>query len=140
MAGPDDPRRSRPEDEDLFEDLDQFFAPLGDTDWPEGARDSGEPGSGPPEAPDPPELAPPPAAGPPPGDETTPGDDWNVDIDVPDEADLLAPPADASSEAAPAAPGEPPAEVPTPAADLSEGPEAEADAEAEPPEPPVQVE
>jgi phosphatidate cytidylyltransferase len=90
MAGPEDPRPGRSDDEDLFEDLDDFFAPLGETDWPEEGRAPEGSGSTPREAPPPPGTTPPPAEG-------TQADEWEVDIDVPDEADLLATPADEPS-------------------------------------------
>jgi phosphatidate cytidylyltransferase len=107
MAGPDDPRRSRPEDEDLFEDLDQFFAPLGDADWPEEAGAAEQADTSGRDAPPPSPDTPTPPAG-----EQTPGDDWNVDIDVPDEADLLTPrrreepPSEVVAAEEPAAPDE----------------------------------
>jgi phosphatidate cytidylyltransferase len=107
MAGPEDPRRGRSDEEDLFEDLDDYFAPLGDTGW---AEDSGasEESERPPA-----EVSPPPPAGtpPPPAGEGTPADDWEVDIDVPDEADLLAPSAEEPSAPTAEASEEPPAEV-----------------------------
>lgn len=40
MAEPDDEREQRPED--LFTDLDKFFAPLEDDDWPEGEAEETE--------------------------------------------------------------------------------------------------
>jgi CDP-diglyceride synthetase len=40
MAEPDDEREQRPED--LFTDLDKFFAPLEDDDWPEGEAEKTE--------------------------------------------------------------------------------------------------
>jgi phosphatidate cytidylyltransferase len=92
-----------PEDQDLFEDLDEFFAPLEGTDWPEG--EEGEEAA---------EQAPP---APPPAAEGT-LEDWEVDIDVPDESELLGK-AEGEPEAA-----QPPAEVPeAPGAEPSQGEE-----------------
>jgi phosphatidate cytidylyltransferase len=65
-----------PEDQDLFEDLDEFFAPLEGTDWPEGEQEEEPAEEGP--APTPP----PPAA-------EGPLEDFEVAIDVPDESELL---------------------------------------------------
>ena len=50
----------REDREDLFEDLDKFFAPIQDVDWPEG----GEPSPAPPGPPAPPPTAEPPVAEP----------------------------------------------------------------------------
>jgi phosphatidate cytidylyltransferase len=87
VAGPDDKRdeRDQPaEDEDLFEDLDEFFAPLQESGWPEGQESQGE-------EPAPPETEP---AGEPEtaGEPGEPGalEGWDVAIDVPDEDELLA--------------------------------------------------
>lgn len=76
MAGPEDRRRPGQEGEELFEDLDQFFAPLDESEWPEEG-----PGESPP--PEPPGGAETPEA---PG----PVEDWDLEIDVPDEEELLA--------------------------------------------------
>jgi phosphatidate cytidylyltransferase len=90
VAGPDDKRdeRDQPaEDEDLFEDLDEFFAPLQDSGWPEGQEDqAGQESQG--EEPASPETEPT-------GEPETAGEpgaleDWDVAIDVPDEDELLA--------------------------------------------------
>lgn len=83
MAGPDDERDERgqrPEDEDLFEDLDEFFAPLQEAGWPEGQ----EPEEAPPTAPGGDMAADDEGAGEPP-----PIEDWDVAIDVPGEDELL---------------------------------------------------
>jgi phosphatidate cytidylyltransferase len=82
MAGPPDERARRPEDEDLFEDLDEFFAPIEDLPDEEAF----------------PEEARPPAANAPrrPAaeqgtDEATeePLEEFGVDIDIPEEDELL---------------------------------------------------
>jgi phosphatidate cytidylyltransferase len=78
VAGPDDKRderEQRPEDEDLFEDLDEFFAPLQDSGWPEDQAGEEEQAA--------------------PGETDTAGEpgaleDWDVAIEVPDEDELLA--------------------------------------------------
>jgi phosphatidate cytidylyltransferase len=76
VADSRDEGERRPEDQDLFEDLDEFFAPLEGTDWPEGeeGKEGAEEGTPP---------APPPAAA------EGPLEDWEVDIEVPDESELL---------------------------------------------------
>jgi phosphatidate cytidylyltransferase len=73
MAGPEDRRRPGREDEDLFEDLDQFFAPLDESEWPEQA-----PGQSPTSQP----------SGEAQGPEA-PVEDWDLEIDVPEEEELL---------------------------------------------------
>lgn len=78
MGQPPEERDKDARDEDLFEDLDDFFAPLEDTGWPEGAEgDEGDQGVVPPPAEDP-------AA------ETGALEDWDVAIDVPGAEELLA--------------------------------------------------
>ncbi len=78
MGQPPEERDKDARDEDLFEDLDDFFAPLEDTGWPEGAEgDEGDQGVVPPSAEDP-------AA------ETGALEDWDVAIDVPGAEELLA--------------------------------------------------
>lgn len=91
MAGPEDQRRG-PEEEDLFEDLDQFFAPLDETEEPEEG--------GTPERPTVPE--------PPPREAEGSVEEWDLEIDVPEEDELLAePPAgDEPPPVAPEGPGE----------------------------------
>ena len=116
MAGPEDQRRG-PEDEDLFEDLDQFFAPLDETEGPE---EGGTPDR--PTVPEPPSRE---AEG--------SVEEWDLEIDVPEEEELLAePPAgDRPRPVAPEGPGEATEEHPEAA---EEQPEA---AEPPPPEEPV---
>jgi phosphatidate cytidylyltransferase len=104
MAGPEDPRRRGQEGEDLFEDLDQFFAPLEEGEWP--AEDRGErPAS---EAPGEPESQG--AAG--------PVEDWDLEIEVPEEEELLAeglgPPQGPADQEEPAVEGAPAPEAPRP--------------------------
>lgn len=78
MGQPPEERDKDARDEDLFEDLDDFFAPLEDTGWPEGAEgDEGDQGVVPPPVEDP-------AA------ETGALEDWDVAIDVPGAEELLA--------------------------------------------------
>jgi phosphatidate cytidylyltransferase len=83
VPGPPDERARRPEDEDLFEDLDEFFAPIEDLpdeeEFPQEAR------AGAPEQPEEP------AAGEE-GDRTAeePLEEFGVDIDIPEEDELLA--------------------------------------------------
>jgi phosphatidate cytidylyltransferase len=103
MAGPPDQRR--PEGEDLFEDLDQFFAPLNDPDWPEEGQA--------------------PAEREPASDETEGAapeegmEDWDVEIEVPAEDELVAEEPveamadDRAEEAAEERPEEPAAEAPS---------------------------
>lgn len=106
MAGPEDQRRRGQEGEDLFEDLDQFFAPLEEGEWP--AEDQGEgPSSETPGEPEPQEAA-------------GPVEDWDLEIEVPEEEELLAEglgppegPGDAAGEE-PAAEGAPGQEAPGP--------------------------
>ncbi|HYZ10352.1 MAG TPA: phosphatidate cytidylyltransferase [Actinomycetota bacterium] len=75
MGQPPEERERR--DEDLFEDLDDFFAPLEDAGWPEGEEgDVPEGGSGP-------------APGPS-GEGSATLEDWDVAIDVPGADELLA--------------------------------------------------
>lgn len=114
MAGPRDERdegERRPEDQDLFEDLDEFFAPLEGTDWPEGeeGEEAAEEGGGP--------TPPPPAA-------EGPLEDFEVDIDVPDESELLGqaegPSPEAPAEEAPSPAGSD--EEPISVEDLREAP------------------
>jgi phosphatidate cytidylyltransferase len=96
MAGPEDKRPPGQEDEDLFEDLDEFFAPLEETEWP------GE-GTTPPEPESPSGSS---AEG--------PAEEWDLEIDLPDEAELLAEEAESPAGAEPsAAPGGEPEPQPT---------------------------
>ena len=103
--------RDRKTDEDLFEDLDQFFAPLDETDWPEEA---GTPvaGSEPPPVPEPPAERPSARPSERPGPERPPDADIEdleeLEIDLPDEEPAAAE-AVATEEPAPAPPQEPPA-------------------------------
>src|SRR5919108_4664988 len=76
MGQPPEERERDRRDEDLFEDLDDFFAPLEDTGWPEGEEG------------DVPET-PAPAADEP-GEGTAALEDWDVAIDVPEADELLA--------------------------------------------------
>jgi phosphatidate cytidylyltransferase len=119
MAGPEDQRRG-PEDEDLFEDLDQFFAPLDETEEPEG---------GIPERPTVPE--------PPSREAEGSVEEWDLEIDVPEEEELLAePPAgDQPPPVTPEGPGEAAEEQPEAAEPLPpEEPVSEARAPEIPPE------
>jgi phosphatidate cytidylyltransferase len=110
-------------DEDLFEDLDDFFAPLEDTGWPEGAEGT--------EVPEGSEgVAPPEDVGE--GEGTGALEDWDVAIDVPAADELLAADDEAEGEEIPAeAEAEVTAddeaeEIPEPAeAGLAEEPEGE---------------
>jgi phosphatidate cytidylyltransferase len=112
VAEPPDEREKKAGDEDLFEDLDEFFAPLDETGWPE----EGQPADVPP--------APPSEA-----EETAAGDealeDWDVAIEVPEEDELLA--GEAELEASGRT--EPPLETPTAEAEEPEGAELEAEGE-----------
>jgi phosphatidate cytidylyltransferase len=105
MAG--DQRRGSDE-ENLFEDLDDYFAPLDESERPEGEEGS------PPRSPAPPE----------PGPTDGPVEDWDLEIEVPAEEELLvAGPEEADADEAevePRArekPAEEVAEAPTPAGD-----------------------
>jgi phosphatidate cytidylyltransferase len=110
MAGPEDQRRG-PEDEDLFEDLDQFFAPLDETEWPEEGREGHTPEETTAPKPPPPEVE-------------GPVEQWDLEIDVPEEEELLAePPAGDEPRSAP-----------------PEGPEEGAEGRPEAAEPPPQDE
>jgi len=82
VAKPPEERERNTEEQDLFEDLDEFFAPLEDTGWPES--EEGDAGAAVP----PPEPA-----------EGEPGalEDWDLAIDVPDEGDLVEEPAAAGT-------------------------------------------
>ena len=108
----------KPRDEqDPFEDLDQFFAPIEDDDWPEGE-------GGLPPPPPPPEVAgtyPPPQSGER-GDALADLDD--LEIDLPDEDDLFAdaPAAGAPVDAAAGPPPDIPAAASTPPAGGDEAP------------------
>jgi hypothetical protein len=120
MAGPEDQRRG-PEDEDLFEDLDQFFAPLDETEGPEEG-----------ETPDRPTVPEPPAR-----EAEGSVEEWDLEIDVPEEEELLAePPAgDRPRPVAPEGPGEVAEEQPEAAEPPPpEEPVAEASAPEMPPE------
>jgi phosphatidate cytidylyltransferase len=70
MAG--DQRRGSDE-ENLFEDLDDYFAPLDESEWPEGEEGSPPPSPAPPE----------------PGPTDSPVEDWDLEIEVPAEEELL---------------------------------------------------
>ena len=91
MAG--DQRRGSDE-ENLFEDLDDYFAPLDESEWPEG--EEGSP---------PPSQAPPPEPGPADG----PVEDWDLEIEVPAEEELLVADQEAREDAAGEVEGESPA-------------------------------
>jgi phosphatidate cytidylyltransferase len=116
MAGPEDQRRRGQEGEDLFEDLDQFFAPLEEGEWP--AEDQGEgPSSGTPGEPESQEPE-------------GPVEDWDLEIEVPEEEELLAEglgppegPGDAAGEeqAAEGVPGQEAPGPPPPPADEPPG-------------------
>lgn len=108
MAEPPDEREKKPGDEDLFEDLDEFFAPLEDAGWPEGEGEAGEGEAGEDQA----------RARPAETEDLSAGaealEDWDVAIEVPGAEELLAEgaegaePADAAAEAGPEAePGSP---------------------------------
>jgi phosphatidate cytidylyltransferase len=94
MAGPEDKRRG-PEDENLFEDLDQFFAPLDEAEWPEENLEGRTPGK--PTSPKPPSP-----------EVEGPVEEWELEIDVPEEGELLAETASGDEPAgkAPEGPGE----------------------------------
>jgi phosphatidate cytidylyltransferase len=96
MAG--DQRRG-PDEENLFEDLDDYFAPLDESEWPEGEEGSPPPSPAPPE----------------PGPTDGPVEDWDLEIEVPAEEDLLiAAPEEAADEGEVEPPaGEEPAEAVT---------------------------
>jgi len=100
VAGPEDRRKQDPDEadpEDLFEDLDSFFAPIQDPDWPT----AGDEGQGP-AAPQPPEAGP--------GED--PLGDWaGPTIDLPGEHELVGPPAGPPPTPPPP---EPPATEPAP--------------------------
>ena len=87
MGQPPEERDKDARDEDLFEDLDDFFAPLEDTGWPEGAEgdegDEGDQGDQGDQG-----VVPPPAEDP--AAETGALEDWDVAIDVPGAEELLA--------------------------------------------------
>ncbi len=98
MGEPPDEREKKPGDEDLFEDLDEFFAPLEDAGWPEGEAGQGEAGE---------EQAP---ARPAETEDLPAGtealEEWDVAIEVPGAEELLAEgagPVDAAAEAGPEA-------------------------------------
>jgi phosphatidate cytidylyltransferase len=111
MAG--DQRRGSDE-ENLFEDLDDYFAPLDESEWPEG-----EEGSPPPQAP------------PEPGPTDGPVEDWDLEIEVPAEEELLvAGPEDAADKDVEPPAGEEPAEAEA-EAEATTGDEAEEAGEAE---------
>jgi phosphatidate cytidylyltransferase len=121
MAGPRD-ERDRASEEDLFEDLDQFFAPLDDSGWPKG-EDAPTPQPG--AAPAPPEE---------PSDQegSVESDLDDLEIDIPDEEELVPP---ARVEATrPTEPSEPPEaeEEPT---EVAGGPERPPHPEGEVPAP-----
>lgn len=119
MAG--DQRRGSDE-ENLFEDLDDYFAPLDESEWPEGEEGSPPPSPAPPE----------------PGPTDGPVEEWDLEIEVPAEEELVvAGPEEArdadQAEVEPAAgeePAEEVAEAPTAARDEAEEAE-EAEAEEE---------
>jgi phosphatidate cytidylyltransferase len=135
VAGPRD-ERERGSEEDLFEDLDQFFAPLGESGWPEGEdAPAKEPGA-------PPKPATPEEAAAEAG--SVESDLDALEIDIPDEDELLAPteaapPEAAAGEGPSGGPGEDrgaePAEVePEEEAPPVEGPLTVDDLKAAPPE------
>jgi phosphatidate cytidylyltransferase len=74
------PEKRDRRDEDLFEDLDDFFAPLEDTGWPEGAEGSEVPEASEAAATEAEES----------GEGTGALEDWDVAIDVPRADELLA--------------------------------------------------
>ena len=100
MGQPPEERERDGRDEDLFEDLDDFFAPLEDAGWPEGTEEDVPEG-----------------ATSPPAEESEQGglEDWDVAIDVPEPDELLAGAEDQAAEAA----------EPTEAAERAEAEEAE---------------
>ena len=81
MGQPPEERERR--DEDLFEDLDDFFAPLEDTGWPEGTEGDVPEGGSPPAAHEP---------------EDGTLEEWDVAIDVPGADELMASTEDADAE------------------------------------------
>lgn len=90
MAEPPDERDRKKGDEDLFEELDEFFAPLDDAGWPEGEAPEAVAQEGAPEAPaEIDESA---------ADPETLEEGWDVAIDVPEADELLAPVAPADEE------------------------------------------
>jgi phosphatidate cytidylyltransferase len=113
MGQPPEKRDRR--DEDLFEDLDDFFAPLEDTGWPEGAEGS--------EVPEASEAAATEAEDT--GEGTGALEDWDVAIDVPGADELLATEDEAEGDEAD---GDEAEEIPEPVEVEAEIPEpAEAD-------------
>jgi phosphatidate cytidylyltransferase len=87
VAGPRD-ERERGSEEDLFEDLDQFFAPLDESGWPEDEDASAKETGAPREPGTPEETA---------GQAGSVESDLDaLEIDIPDEEELL-PPAEAAS-------------------------------------------
>jgi phosphatidate cytidylyltransferase len=89
VAGPGDERDDREQkgdDEDLFEDLDEFFAPLQEAGWPEGQEAEEEAAPG--------QVPPTPPQGPGSEGAAEPGslEDWDVAIEVPEADELLAAP------------------------------------------------
>jgi phosphatidate cytidylyltransferase len=126
VAGPRD-ERERGSEEDLFEDLDQFFAPLDESGWPEGEDTSAkEPGV--PSKPATPEEAAAEAG-------SVESDLDALEIDIPDEDELLASTEAASPEAAA---GEGPASGPEEERE-AEAAEVEPEEEAPPVEGPLTV-
>jgi hypothetical protein len=102
VGQPPEERDKDARDEDLFEDLDDFFAPLEDTGWPQGDEgDEGDEGVVPPPAEDP-------AA------ETGALEDWDVAIDVPGAEELLAADEEAGAEPDASEVGEAPVEPQAP--------------------------
>lgn len=124
MGQPPEERDRR--DEDLFEDLDDFFAPLEDTGWPEGAEGAEETEI--PEVSDEPSTAAEDT-----GERTGALEDWDVAIDVPEADELLATDEEAGVEEGETVPepADVDAEIPEPAEAEAEIPE-EADIGEEP--------
>lgn len=124
MGQPPEERDRR--DEDLFEDLDDFFAPLEDTGWPEGAEGAEETEI--------PEVSEEPStAAEDTGERTGALEDWDVAIDVPEADELLATDEEAGVEEDETVPeqADVDAEIPEPAEAGAEIPE-EADTGGEP--------
>jgi phosphatidate cytidylyltransferase len=80
VGQPPEERGKDARDEDLFEDLDDFFAPLEEGGWPQGAEGAERP----------PDTESTEGAPPPSGAGTGALEDWDVEIDVPEADELLA--------------------------------------------------
>jgi phosphatidate cytidylyltransferase len=119
--------RGRRSDEDLFQDFDQYFAPLEEGEWPEEERQDRAPGETAPEGAAPEESGEPEAEEPGQEAEVPEVEPSDFDLDIPDPDELVA-----ELPAEPEAPEPPPGAVVPPEAAEEEGLEAAFDrAEAE---------